>query len=275
MYPLNLILIRHGESEGNLAKFKALSENNNELYEKLESRKNPFYRLTQNGREQIEYTSRWLKENIKFKIDNFYSSEYIRALETALLLDIEYAHWEIKTYLREKDNGMLSGLSPDFKTENYSQEIKRKEDSLFYYAAPGGESVINCINRAESFLNSTINKTTDKTITPTEKSILCVCHGGIMNSFRLLIENIRGTDINKIKKMLSGDEQIYNGQILWFSRKNPFTNKINPNYKWLYTICPWKIKTINYDLKDWTEIKPKLYNNDELEDIINQIEPIQ
>lgn len=271
MYPLNLILIRHGESEGNLAKFQALHENNNELYEKIENRKNPFYRLTKNGREQIEYTSKWLKKNIEFNIDNFYSSEYIRALETALLLDIPHANWEINTYLRERDNGMLSGLSPNFKTENYSQEVKRKEDSLFYYAAPGGESVINCMNRVESFLNSTM----DEKITKTEKSILCVCHGGIMNSFRLLIENIRGTDKDKIYKMRFGEEKINNGQILWYSRKDPFTNKINPNYKWLYTICPWNKKTTNYNLKDWTEIKPNFYNNDELKKIINQIKQIQ
>jgi len=270
MYPLNLILIRHGESEGNFAKMKALNENNNEIYEKLENRKSPFYRLTKTGREQIEYTRRWFKKNIKFEIENFYCSEYIRALETALLLDIENVNWETNTYLREKDNGILSGLSPNFKTENYSQEVKRKENSLFYYAAPGGESVINCMNRVESFLNSTFDKTIDKT----EKSILCVCHGGIMNSFRLLLENIRGTDKDKISKMRLGEEKINNGQILWYSRKDPFTNKINSTYKWLYTICPWNTKTINYDIKDWIEIKPRLYNNDDLKKIINQIKPI-
>ena len=265
MLPLNIILIRHGESEGNLAKNLALEDNNNKLFDKLEYRRNPFYRLTNNGIKQIIKTGEWIKKNIHLNIDKYFTSEYIRALETSVNLNINGAIWNTNSYLRERDNGILSGLSPDYKNKNYSDEMIRKDETLFYYSPPGGESVVNCMQRANLFVNHLeYNK---------YNNILAVCHGGIMNSFRLLFENIRNTDFDKINNMKSGSEHIHNGHILWYSRVNPFTKEIHDTYKWLYSICPYK-NYDDYNINNWNEINIKSYTNEDLKIIIDKIKPI-
>ena len=162
---------------------------------------------------------------------------------------------------------MLSGLSPDYKLDNHYNEVIRKEETLFYYAPPGGESIVNCVQRADLFLN-TLRKENS------ELNIVAVCHGGIMNSFRLLLEKIRTTDSDIINEMRTGKEQLLNGHILWYSRMNPYTKEIHDNFKWLYNICPWKENNLEYNINRWKVIDKISFNNDELKEIINKIQPI-
>ena len=105
-------------------------------------------------------------------------------------------------------------------------------------------------------------------------NIVAVCHGGIMNSFRLLLEKIRTTDSDIINEMRTGKEQLLNGHILWYSRMNPYTKEIHDNFKWLYNICPWKENNLEYNINRWKVIDKISFNNDELKEIINKIQPI-
>ena len=57
MLPIDLVIIRHGESEGNLAK-------KNLKHEKLSKRHTSKYRLTDNGRYQSITAGKWIKNNI-------------------------------------------------------------------------------------------------------------------------------------------------------------------------------------------------------------------
>jgi phosphohistidine phosphatase SixA len=51
------------------------------------------YRLTSLGQEQARVAGAWIKEYIAERFDQYYCSEYIRALETASLLGFESARW--------------------------------------------------------------------------------------------------------------------------------------------------------------------------------------
>lgn len=265
MSPIDIILVRHGESEANLAKSVALNNNDDKLYDNLKKKKSTaFYKLSDLGKEQIEVTGNWIKQNINTKIDYYYTSEYIRALETSYYLNLPDAQWKPHVYLREKDNGTLSGMSPIYKTEHHQNEIDRKNNSLFFYAAPGGESVVNCCQRVDLFLKELNENCKDKTV-------IVVCHGGLMNAFRIVLESIMTTDFEKINRMKNGSEQIENGHILWYSRRDPNSNDLGTRFNWLYKVCPWKEKYSDIEKNKWLILNEKTYSNIELYKLIKNI----
>lgn len=62
-------------------------------------------------------------------------------METAGLLDIEGADWNVEFNLRERDNGVLGGLSKKERKNEYADELARRGRDLFYWQPPGGESI--------------------------------------------------------------------------------------------------------------------------------------
>ncbi|KAJ1617723.1 histidine phosphatase superfamily [Pavlovales sp. CCMP2436] len=107
-----LVLVRHGESEGNIAHRRSL-RGDHALYE------NPFFaqrhssqwRLTNLGIEEAVKTGEWLRSNIDINFDRYYVSEYVRAMETAANLGLPDATWYSETFLRERDLGIFDLIS--------------------------------------------------------------------------------------------------------------------------------------------------------------------
>lgn len=110
----NLILVRHGESEGNKMRI-------------IQGKMNIFS-LTQEGRRQVKEST---LSNIKLlkEINGVYSSSMMRAIETAKIviktagIEQEVQSMEI---LDEMDPGVLSGKTHDYAKENmqYGHNIK-------------------------------------------------------------------------------------------------------------------------------------------------------
>ena len=109
--PIDLVLVRHGAAEGNLA-FKESRKGNNALFtNEFMSRHESKWSLTSEGRHQAIETGKWIQENISPFFGAYLTSEYIRALETAALLNFPNAHWEKNGFLRERNFGRLSSLT--------------------------------------------------------------------------------------------------------------------------------------------------------------------
>lgn len=62
-------------------------------------------------------------------------------METAGLLGIDNAEWSVEFSIRERDNGVLGGLSKKERKEEYAEELQRRDRDLFYWQPPGGESI--------------------------------------------------------------------------------------------------------------------------------------
>src|SRR3989338_3802754 len=122
--PLNLTLIRHGESEGNLAQ-RASKKGDESLWLSpgFSNRYTSNYRLTSKGRDQAKKSGRWLLANFpelsltpssgpetNARI-RYYCSEYIRAQETAANLGLPHAQWTVSFALREREKGVGYGSS--------------------------------------------------------------------------------------------------------------------------------------------------------------------
>ena len=109
--------------------------------------------------------------------------------------------------------------------------------------------------------------------------VLVVCHGNIMEGFRILLERL--TQNQWINLRDSGDpkDKIHNCQIFWYSRRNPETRYIHGSIKWTKSICPWKTELspnkweplvrphfTNEDLSSHVQSIAQLVNNDPTKD---------
>jgi len=248
---MDIILVRHGQSEGNLAKHMSKLGDFSYWTEELKNRHTSRYRLTDLGIEQSKITGEWIKKNISENFDRYYVSEYLRAKETAAYLDLKDAEWFSEFYLREQDFGGME-YETNLEHENeYNRELDRKLIDAFYYAPPGGESIANCCIRVDAWLDNLRKSCSGQ-------KVIAVCHGNILKAIRIRIENLRQEDWIKIK---NHDFQYvsYNCQIVHYTRRNPITNKIHRKFEFVRSICPWDLK--RSEPNEWVKIvRPKMTN---------------
>ena len=91
--PVDLVLVRHGESESNLAQKLALRGHIQAWSDEFRKRHNSRCRLTDRGRHQAVKAGEWIKRHIGNYFDVYLTSEYVRAMETAAHLALPSASW--------------------------------------------------------------------------------------------------------------------------------------------------------------------------------------
>ncbi|KAF8822330.1 phosphoglycerate mutase family protein [Cardiosporidium cionae] len=246
--PIDLVLVRHGQSEGNLAQRLSRQGNSSSIWKgDFRERHNSLYRLTDRGRWQANIAGEWIRCNISTVFDKYFTSEYIRAMETAAMLNLPNARWATETYLRERDRGVLANKSHVEREKHFSEELRRKRRDDFYWQPSGGESIANLCLRVDRVMEILCENCSGL-------RVIIVCHGGVMKSFRALIErrHNRGFSIR---------DKIHNCQIFWYTRRDPATGVIASKYNWMQSVCPWDLKR---SANSWKEIQRLVYTNEEL-----------
>lgn len=162
---MKIYLIRHGRQ-------------NSKLY-------NVDVPLAKEGREQAKLLGQRL---MKYDIDVVYSSDLVRAIETADIAN-EYIKKPrvIDEGLREANYGGLTGLSDEQLKDSYKDFLKRRATMTFDEPYPdGGESCQMVYERAVRVLNEIIEKDYE--------NVCIVTHGG---TIRALLTGIMGADFSK------------------------------------------------------------------------------
>jgi len=258
-FPIDLILIRHGESEGNLAQEFAKQGDESYWTEELMKKHNSLYRLTSLGQEQAKIAGQWIRDNISTRFDQYYCSEYVRALETAALLGFEGAHWCPEIFLREQDKGVLEGQSEITRKEIYELELKRKEREFVYWAPLGGESIAQCVQRIELWLFELERYCSGF-------RVLVVCHGDIMKSIRLRLESLRQSEWGCFQT--DPDYRTYNCSLVHYSRRHPVTGDVHSRMCFVRSICPWDLSKTSCK---WKQLPRIAFTNEELLNIVNNV----
>jgi len=264
-FPIDLIFIRHGESEGDLANRMAKA---GELMwtEEFKKRHSSKYRLTTKGVQQAKTAGKWLKENVATTFDAYYCSEYVRAMETAAHLQIPHSLWYTEFFLREQDQGVLAGRPTKDNEELYANELQRRSRDIFYYQPPGGESIANLALRVDRWL-STVRAQFSGC------RVVTVCHGTTLKAARLRIERLKQEEWHKL------DHDPYlianNCQIVHYSRRNPEDGSVHRELEWVRSVCPWdltltptnwrRLQFVNFsgpELLRFVEMAPRIIDND-------------
>jgi broad specificity phosphatase PhoE len=168
MKPGRIILIRHGESAGNV---------DPDHYSRC-----PDHRidLTAEGVRQAEEAGRELRRLVADETVQFYFSPYLRSRKTLENILLSFpnerrggAHEEPR--MREQEWGQLT--RPDA-MERYRRE--RESYGRFYFRMPNGESGADVFDRVSTFLE-TLHRAFEKPAFP--KNVVIVTHGITMRLF--------------------------------------------------------------------------------------------
>lgn len=111
--PVELVLVRHGRSEGNEAREQSKQGDDSPYTPEFRARRNREWRLTDLGIAQAQAAGRWVREHISPTFSRYYTSEYLRARETAGYLDLTGASWVQDILLRERSWGRADFVMPE------------------------------------------------------------------------------------------------------------------------------------------------------------------
>jgi broad specificity phosphatase PhoE len=200
--PSAIWLVRHGESEGNVADAQAHEAGAGRL--KLDVR-DPDVPLSDTGRGQAEALGRWmatLPENERPTAA--LSSPFTRALSTAELATGEIGlSVRADERLRERDFGAFDGMTGTGIREEYPAEAERRDLlGKFYYRPPGGESWADVALRVRALL-ATEGARYDG------ERLLLVAHQAVIMVFRYVLEGLTEQELLAVDK----DEQVANAAV--------------------------------------------------------------
>jgi len=181
-WPSAIVIVRHGESELNIAERLALSDPGVHSYG--QGLRNVDVPLTEWGQQQARLTGQCLSQ--KYNFDFIFASPYQRSMQTARGI-AESLSGPVtirqEERIREIEFGALDGLTPEGVKEAYPAEYERRQrEGKYWYRPPGGESRPDVALRVHSFLG-TLTRECRK------KSVLVVCHAAVVLIFRRLLEH--------------------------------------------------------------------------------------
>jgi len=252
--PIDLVLVRHGESEGNVARRSSLAGDNSLFTEEFCARHNSRLRLTNRGREQARAAGTWLKANLGGRFDRYLVSGYLRAMETAALMELPNAIWYQDFYLRERDLGLFEIMPEDEKKNRYPEAYRQYQLDPFYWTPPNGESIAQLCLRIDRVLQTLHRECSGK-------RVLIVCHGLVMWAFIVRIERLTPTHFLERSQSPNLSEQIRNGQVIHYTRRDPETDTISNRVDWIRSVCPWDSRRSG---GIWQTIRRPTFTNEQL-----------
>lgn len=253
--PLDLVLVRHGESEGNLANKRSRDGDHSAFTESFMNRHSSKFHLTNRGIVQARATGDWIKAHIGAQFDRYYVSEYTRAKETAGHMRLNPPNgWFAEFYLRERDWGSLDIMPENERSKRFAEFLERRDLAPLYWPPPNGLSIAELCLYADRVLQTLHRECAGK-------RVIIVCHGEVMWAFRLRIERMSERRYNELDASKHPFNHIHNCQLLHYTRCDPQTGAVTPYVEWMRSVCPWDFaKSRN----SWERIVRPRYSDDDL-----------
>jgi len=214
--PLDVMFVRHGESEGNKA-LEAAKAGDKSLAddEEFRERSAADYRLTGLGKEQAavagEWVRGWMAAQGVERFDRMYCSPFARTRETAATLEIQDAAWRLEPLLRERDFGLMEGMTKDESAKSFSRSTKQKKRNKFLWRPECGESTADLDQRSRDVLGTFARELAGK-------RVLCVTHEDFMLAMRLRLEKMTIEEWHHMCEAEAEHDKIVNCGILHYTR---------------------------------------------------------
>lgn len=265
--PLDLYVIRHGESEANVI-ISAGDRGDDSLYTQDNvTVPDRSWRLTATGRKQADCIGRWLVEQQQL-FDRYLVSPFVRTRETAATMALPKAKWEENRVLRERSWGEINTITKAEFRDNYPRNWMFKNTDPLYWRPPAGESIADVAeNRVHNLLTS-LDRKSDA------QSVVMVSHGDLMFALMLVLEDL--SDEEFMHRSTSDDWAITNCTCLHYSRRDPSTGRTYKRFRWEQTARPilntdtgkWEV-----EVSQWRSFKKPTLSNGDLVDVVHAVDP--
>lgn len=204
--PIDLVFVRHGESEGNLHDRLPVGS---AAREKLGDRFTGDFRLTDLGRNQAARAGKIVQEHLG-SFHKMYCSEYTRAVETSAHMNLPESMFQTDELIREIDVG--KGRSSSCQAHGAGFKDLGSGAWWSFRSPTGGETFADLSLRLRAFLQHLCD-------TAAGLKVLVVCHAHTIRAFAALLEDAKGTDYDRLL-----DWQIPNCHIRWYTRQETHGN---------------------------------------------------
>jgi broad specificity phosphatase PhoE len=185
--PTEILLMRHGESTGNVAGMLSRGGDHSLFTELLRNQNSSSWPLTEKGVQQARNAGSFIRNSGWSPFDGYYCSDYVRAIETASNLRLEGASWTADSRLRERNWAGLERLSfPEMLKIFSDQKTPLVENSIDWHP-PGGESMRSLLLRLDLFLADIRKRHSGQ-------RVIIVSHGGIVHAMLLMQHGLGQTD---------------------------------------------------------------------------------
>jgi len=273
MLPIDLVLVRHGESEGNVATQRSRHGDNSAFTPEFLARHSSRFRLSALGRAQAIAAGEWLRQEFLpvrperngALFDRHYASEYTRALETAALLGLHDARWYADIYLCERNWGDMEVLPESERKARFGASVAMKKCSPFFWTPPNGESIAEVCARVDRVLD-----TLHREAHGFQRAVL-VCHGEVMWAFRVRLERLSEREYKRLDLSKDPHDRIHNCQILHYSRRDPATRLTYPYANWVRSVYPLNTALSS---NEWRPIVRQTFTNEELLARVGKTKPM-
>ncbi len=248
--PLNLVFVRHGESEGNLA--ASLIREGHEMPPSYYDTADWQYRLTEKGKEQAKMAGKVLIDMLGGPLEKFderYVSSYIRARETAGNMGGPDCTWKVDDRIPERDWGQHNLLLPNGLDGQNTISDTHKKMNWLRWRPEGGESLMGEVYlRFRDWLDTLHREQSDK-------NVLAVAHGELIWMARYVIERMLPEEWNEAKEDKS--QRIFNCDIIWYSRLDPTDDKkVSDHLEWRRFIRPTNQEESQFG-SEWVKLDNK------------------
>jgi broad specificity phosphatase PhoE len=197
-WPAKMWLVRHGQSQGNVARDAAHQAGLHEIAITVRDVDVP---LSELGERQAKAAGDWFASMPQDeRPEVLLCSPYLRARQTAKIICEAGAladgpnHPIVDERLREREFGIFDRLTTTGIRARFPAEAEhRKMLGKFYHRPPGGESWADVILRLRSMLN-TIN------LHYCDRRVMVVCHQVVVLCFRYILEELDEAEILRIDK---------------------------------------------------------------------------
>lgn len=196
-WPAELVLVRHGQSVGNVADARAQQQGATRLELELRDADVP---LSDTGRDQADAVGRLLARTDEQRLPELLvSSPYRRAAETA---ERAVRQWGrhlpvlLDERLRERDLGLFDGLTSAGVEAEHAHEFERRgRVGKFYYRPPSGESWCDVTLRVRSLL-------ADLREGHEGRRVWVFAHQAVIMSFRYVLEDLSEQELLEVDASL-------------------------------------------------------------------------
>jgi broad specificity phosphatase PhoE len=262
--PKNLIFVRHGESEGNVANRLSRKGDNRVIHNKtFKARHSSEWRLSEQGIPQAQWAGDIIRL-LEFTVGRKYSSPYFRAMETMSYMDLP-GPTLISYDVRERSWGKLDNLSHEERMTKYALSFANRKKDPFLWEPPGGESLVAVRGRVYDFL-STLHRECGHM-----ECVVVSCHAEVMEVVRVILERMLPKQYREMKN--DPTQGIWNGSVLHYTRVDPHNGEEHDFFGWVKLTTPLEAHQAGETGFFWRDIIRPVFTNDELLEYVDRHAP--
>jgi broad specificity phosphatase PhoE len=227
VHPKHLLLVRHGESEGDVRRSLVDQPLSDMLAKHPHDEEE-----TPRGHEQSAATGQWIARFVLgvYGFDRFdwqRTSPLIRTKQSAESLGLS-GKWIDEERLAERDRGKIQGMTKQQHQEQFPESYKQMQDYPFHWTPPGGESLLRVSMRLGELIDEFMNSDMTSGIFMTHRDVLWAAH--------IPLDHV---PVNALQTI--NTDTLHNGHVVHYTNVDPETGEAHAdNQLWKRSYAPWK-----------------------------------